>query len=445
MRIVLAAALCCAIAAPIAAAAEQPNIVFLLADDLGFGDLGCTGHPYAKTPAIDGLARAGALFHQFYLSGATCCPSRTGLMTGRFPATFAKYPATFGFSGAVTVTDLLKRAGYRTGHFGKWHVGDVQKNGTYGIDTIAVSGGNHRDPRGRDAKIADDAIAFIKANRDRPFYVNVWFRTPHYPVRPPASFARRFSGVTVRRKDFPNPDTLQYFKRYQALGGDLNDGMRNYLGDVSQLDDQVQRVLKTIDALGLKRKTIVVFTSDNGPARCTGGGRKRKKSHRDKLKPNMLGTAGPLRERKHSLHDGGIRLPLIVRWPGRIAAGRVDKTSVVAGVDWLPTLCAIAGVKIDATKFDGENVSDIWLGKARDRRRDLFWKASNPRSPVTIRHGNWKLYRPRRGAAELFDLAKDPGERSNVAGRHPAVVKQLAERLRRWNAKLPTEYEKGSR
>jgi arylsulfatase A-like enzyme len=444
MRIVPAVIFLSIVSAGAAAFAETPNIVFLLADDLGYGDLGCTGHPYAKTPAIDGLAREGTLFHHFYVSGATCCPSRTGLMTGRFPATFSKYPATFGFSGAVTVTDLLKRAGYRTGHFGKWHIGDVQKNGTYGIDAIAVSGGNHRDPRGRDARIADDAIRFIKAGRDKPFYVNVWFRTPHHPVRPPASFARRFAGVTVQRKDFPNPDTRQYFDRYRKLGGDLNDGMQNYLGDVSQLDDQVRRILKTIDTLGLKRNTIVVFTSDNGPGKCTNGGRKRKKVRRGALKPNMLGTAGPLRERKHSLHDGGIRLPFIIRWPGRVAAGRVDKTSVIAGVDWLPTLCAIGGVKIDARAFDGEDVSDVWLGKSRPRRNDLFWKASNPRSPVTIRRGRWKLYQARRGEPELYDLSKDPGERANVAARHPAVVKDLSSRLRRWNNGLPSSYEKGS-
>jgi N-acetylgalactosamine-6-sulfatase len=209
--------------------------VFLLADDLGYGDLGCTGHPYAKTPAIDRLAKDGTLCHNFYVAGATCCPSRTGLMTSRFPASFQKYPASFGFSGAVTVTDLLKRNGYRTGHFGRWHMGDEQTNGTFGLGTIQVLKGNLRDPRGRDAEIADAAIDFITANKDGPFYVNVWFHTPHNPVRPPKAFADRFAGVTVKRADFPNPDLWAFFDLYEKLGGNLNDGMRNYLGDVSQL------------------------------------------------------------------------------------------------------------------------------------------------------------------------------------------------------------------
>ena len=429
---------------PTAAAAEKPNVVFLLADDLGYGDLGCTGHPYAKTPAIDRLARDGTLFHNFYVAGATCCPSRAGLMTSRFPASFQKYPASFGFSGAVTVTDLLKRNGYRTGHFGKWHMGDEQKNGTYGIDLIKVAGGNHRDPRGRDADIADAAIDFIKANKDGPFYVNVWFHTPHNPVRPPKSFADRFAGLTLKREDFPNPDFQKYLDLYKKLGGNIDDGMRNYLGDVSQLDDQVARVLKAIDDLGLRKNTVVVFTSDNGPGNGTGPDTDNPPKKREKLSENLLGSAGPLRERKHSLHDGGIRLPFIVRWPGHVPAGRVDEKSVIAGVDWLPTLCALAGARVEADKFDGEDVSDIWLGKERERKKDLFWKASRPHSPTVIRRANWKLYQPHRGPGELYDLSKDPGEREDVAAKNPAVVKELAAALQRWNAKLPTSYEKGA-
>src|SRR3954471_1045113 len=254
---------------PRSPAAEKPNIVFLLADDLGYGDLGCTGHPYAKSPAIDRLAKEGTFFANFYVAGPTCCPSRTGLMTSRFPARFQKYPASFGFSGALTVTELLKRNGYRTGHFGKWHIGDEQKAGTFGLDTIQVHKGNPKDPRGRDAVIADAAIDFIKSNKEGPFYVNVWFHTPHNPVHPPQSFAVRFAGLTVKRDDFPNPDTRKYFDDYVKVGGNLDSGMRNFLGDVSQLDDQVARVLKTLDDLGLRENTLVVFTSDNGPGNGT--------------------------------------------------------------------------------------------------------------------------------------------------------------------------------
>lgn len=427
-------------------AAEKPNIVFLLADDLGYGDLGCTGHPYARTPAIDQLAKDGTLFHSFFVGGPTCCPSRTALMSGRFPASYAKYPSTFGFSGAVTVTHLLHQNGYRTGHFGKWHIGSQEKPGTYGIDDVKVLKASSDDPRGRDAIIADAAVEFIRANKDRPFYVNVWFHTPHNPVRPAASFAQRFSGVTLNRSDFPNPDFQKYLDTYQKLGGNIDDGMRNFLGDVSQLDDQVSRVLKTIDELGLRKNTIVVFTSDNGPGYAfhvdmddpPAAG-----SKEGKLNPNQLGNAGPLHERKHSLHDGGIRLPFIVRWPDHVPAGKVDRESVIAGVDWLPTLCSIAGAKVDAPNLDGEDVSDIWLGKDRPRTKDLFWKISRPHSPTAIRHGEWKLYQPFRGEAELYNVVKDPGERENVAAKNPTITAELTAALKQWNAKLPAKYEKG--
>jgi arylsulfatase A-like enzyme len=433
--LVLSAALLLAVGGPpCASAADQPNIVFLLADDLGYGDLGCTAHPYAKTPAIDRFAKEGTLFPSFYVAGPTCCPSRTGLMTSRFPARFQKYPASFGFSGALTVTELLKRSGYRTGHFGKWHMGNEQKAGTFGIDAIQVLKGNAKDPRGRDAVIADAAIDFIKANKQGPFYVNVWFHTPHNPVRPPQSFADRFAGVAVKRSDFPNPDLRQFFDLYEKFGGNLNDGMRNYLGDVSQLDDQVSRVLKALDDLGLRDNTIVVFTSDNGPGNGT--------RENGRVAINSLGSAGLLRERKFSLHDGGIRLPFIIRWPGRVPEGRRNETAVLAGVDWLPSLGALTGAKFAADQCDGEDVSDIWLGKERPRAKDLFWKISRPTSPTAMRRGDWKLYQAHGGPAELYDLAKDPAERTDIAARHPALVHELAAALQRWNAQLPKKYAK---
>lgn len=419
-----------------APAAEKPNIVFLLADDLGYGDLGCTGHPYARTPTIDQLAKEGTLFHNFYVAGATCCPSRTGLMTSRYPARFQKYPASFGFSGAVTVTDLLKQNGYRTGHFGKWHIGDEHKAGTFSLDTIQVLKGGIRDMRGRDAGIADAAIDFIQKNKEGPFYINVWFHTPHNPVQPSKAFADRFADISVKREDFTNPDVRKFFDLYEKLGGNLQDGMRNYLGDISQLDDQIGRVLKTLDDLGLRKNTLVVFTSDNGPGNGT-----REDGRRAE---NSLGSAGPLRERKFSLHDGGIRLPFIVRWPGHVPEGKVNAKSVIAGVDWLPTLCTLAEVKVEADKFDGEDVSDMWLGKERARGKDLFWKISRPNSPTVIRRANWKLYQPHRGQAELYDMGNDPGERTDIANLHPAIVKELAAALQRWNAELPKKYEKGA-
>src|SRR4051812_32308281 len=181
----LVAAVALGAAPAVAAEGTKPNIVFLLADDLGYADLKCYGHPYARTPNLDRLASEGTRFEQFYMSGITCCPSRTGLMTGKFPATFREYPAGFGFGTRVTITELLKPQGYATGHFGKWHIGPKTAPGTYGIDAINASNSDapdrkRQDGRGRDAHIVDDAIAFIEQHRGGPFYVNVWGHISHF-------------------------------------------------------------------------------------------------------------------------------------------------------------------------------------------------------------------------------------------------------------------------
>ncbi|MEQ9407382.1 MAG: sulfatase-like hydrolase/transferase [Fuerstiella sp.] len=150
-----------------ASAERPPNIVFLCADDLGYGDLGCYGHPYARTPAIDQLAKEGTRFTQFYVTGVTCNPSRTGLMTGLFPARFPKYTADFGFGDRVTVTELLKKRGYRTGHFGKWHIGPDDSAGTYGIDAVRTIGKSRHKSAGRDDDLYSAAIDFIKGRTER--------------------------------------------------------------------------------------------------------------------------------------------------------------------------------------------------------------------------------------------------------------------------------------
>jgi N-acetylgalactosamine-6-sulfatase len=234
-----------------AANAKPPNIVFIFADDLGFSDLGCYGHPYAKTPALDRLAAEGTRFTQFYVTGVTCCPSRTGLMTGLFPARFQKYPAGHGFGGCVTITDLLQKRGYRTGHFGKWHIGP-ETDGVYGIDEYAGGEKTKGTPRGRDAGLFDEAIKFIKSSSgDKPFYVNIWGHITHYPVNAHPQLVEQFKDVVVSRQDFSK--TMQHkFDECLSIGGDLNTCMRHYLGDVYSLDMNVARVLKTIDDLPLR-------------------------------------------------------------------------------------------------------------------------------------------------------------------------------------------------
>lgn len=417
---------------------RPPNIVFMFADDLGYGDLSCYGHPYARTPALDQLAKEGTRFTQFYVTGVTCNPSRTGLMTGRFPARFARYAADFGFGDCITITELLKKRGYRTGHFGKWHIGPNDRDGTYGIDTVKTTGKSRDRSAGRDTDLYSAAIDFIKANKDEAFYVNVWGHATHYPVNSPDELAGHFKDVTVDRGDFSK--TMQHkFDQCSKIGGNLDDSMRHYLGDVYQIDLNVGRVLKVLDDLGLRDNTIVIFSSDHGPAPVILG----KKGARE-FSSNMLGYAGPLRGGKHDQHEGGTRVPFIIRWPGNVKAGRVDTTHVCSFIDWLPTLCSIAGIDERPQQLDGEDISDIWLGADRKRTKPLFWKSSATGSAPAMRDGNWKLHLPRkkRGNPELYDLSLDPSESHNIAENHPEVIGRLTKSLRSWVSELPTNYEK---
>ncbi|MEM9366111.1 MAG: sulfatase-like hydrolase/transferase [Planctomycetota bacterium] len=416
-----------------------PNVVFMFADDLGFGDLGCYGHPYAITPAIDQLAAEGTRFTQFYVTGVTCNPSRTGLMTGLFPARFPRYAADFGFGERTTITELLRDQGYATGHFGKWHIGPNDSNGTYGIDVIKTIGKSHDKEAGRDDDVYSAAIEFIRQNRDRPFYVNVWGHATHFPVNTPPGLVAAFDHVRVDRDAF-SPTMQPKFDECLEIGGELDESMRQYLGDVYQIDVNVGRLLKTIDELGLRNDTLVVFSSDHGPAPVTTN-----KGAREFSK-NMLGYAGPYRGGKHTQFEGGTRVPFIIRWPDQVATNRVDSESVCSFIDWLPTLCALTGAN-PPTEIDGEDISDIWLGQTRSRAKPLYWKVSSVGGTPAMREGRWKLHLPRRNRSEieLYDLEQDPSESRNVAGAFPEVIERMKKQLRNWERELPTQYVKAKR
>ena len=417
---------------------QPPNIVFLFADDLGYADLGCYGHPYAKTPAIDSLAEQGTIFTQFYVTGVTCSPSRTGAMTGIFPARFPKYPADFGFGDQVTVTELLQQRGYKTGHFGKWHMGPKDKDGTYGIDKIETIGKSNDAMLGRDDDLYTAAIQFINENKDGPFYVNVWGHATHFPVNTPPNLVNPFQSMKLNRNDF-SPTMQKKFNQSFGIDENLDESMRQYLGDVYQIDLNVGRLLKELDDLEIANNTIVVFSSDHGPAPV----KLPSKGIREYSK-NMLGYAGPFRGGKHTQLEGGVRVPFIIRWPGHVTAGRVDTQSVGSFIDWLPTVCSIAGVKQLPTELDGEDISNAWLGKTHQRQKALYWKTSATSSSPSMRVGNWKLHMPRnnRDNIQLYNLVNDPGERQNVANQHPEVISHLRKQLRQWVGELPTEYKK---
>lgn len=421
-------------------AADKPNVVFILADDLGYGDLKCYGHPYAKTPNLDKLAEQGTRFTQYYANGATCCPARTALMTGKFCASYKEYPADHGFGKRVTVTELLKNAGYHTGHFGKWHIGQVTKPGTYGIDTISgaedgIRAAKRDGTSGRDDPIFDEAMKFIEKNKAGPFYVNIWGHISHNPVNPTQSLVDRWKSLTVNPSDFP-PQMREKFAIVENAKGDITDGMRRYLADVESLDADVGRLVKKLDDLGLSKNTIVVFSSDQGAdmTHASGGG----------LRFNQMGYNGPHRGGKHTFYEGGQLVPFILRWPGHVAAKAVNDKSVVSGIDWLPTLCGITDTKINPADFDGEDVSGVWLGKDCKRVKSLFWKLSNVRSELVIRDGPWKLFEPtkKKGETALYHIPTDAAEKQNVAAKNPEIVAQLKAKIAKWNATLPKEYTK---
>ena len=432
-------------------AEKRPNIVFLFADDFGWGDLGCYGHPYARTPNIDKLSTEGTKFMQMYATGVTCCPSRTGFMTSWLPARYPTYPANGGFADRVTITELLKKAGYATGHFGKWHIGPDEKAGTYGIDETPGSR-KERDGRGRDAMIYDDAIQFIEKHKDGPFYLNVWGHVSHHPINPPQSYVDQFKDFTVDESKF-DAGMREKFAICREQGGDVNQHLAAYLAEVKSMDDDVGRFLAKLDALGLRENTIVVFSSDQGPApmRAAGEGNPKKVAKAkargvEDLRLNSMGSTGILRGGKHGMYEGGVRIPFIVRWPGHVPVGRVDEKSVCSGADWLPTLCQITGTPLPKIEFDGEDVSAAWLGKETHvRTKPLLWKTSAPGSDAGIREAQWKLIHPTRkngGAQELYDILADPAESKNVAAQHPDIVKKLSTKVEVWVATLPTDYVK---
>jgi N-acetylgalactosamine-6-sulfatase len=417
-----------------------PNIVFFFADDLGYADLACYGHPYAKTPAIDRLASEGTRFTQHYVTGVTCNPSRTGLMTGLFPARYPKYAADFGFGDRATITELLKSRGYRTGHFGKWHIGpkSTEVDGMYGIDTVRVIGKSKDASAGRDDDLTQAAIDFMRENAGQPFYVNIWGHSTHFPVNAPPELAGKFAKTTVNRADFS--ETMQHkFDESLGLDEDLDESMRQYLGDVYSIDLNIDRVLAAIDELGLRDDTIFIFSSDHGPAPVLLASKEPRE-----FSKNMLGYAGDFRGGKHTQFEGGTRVPLIIRWPGHVKAGRVDTDNVTSFVDWMPTLCATAGVEEVPEQLDGEDVSDIWFGADRERSKPLYWRVSSSRAAPAMREGKWKLHMGSRKGKEieLYDLSFDPSESRNVAEDHPEVVAEMTAKLNAWMAELPDQYEK---
>jgi N-acetylgalactosamine-6-sulfatase len=424
-------------------AKDKPNIVFILADDLGFGDLACYGHPYAKTPHIDSLAKEGTRFTRYYATGVTCQPSRVGFMTSRHPRSFERRVGDFGFDGRATITELLNNNGYATGHFGKWHIGPgvggkkvsgiTEPADNYGIDEIKVLDSLKDRTKGRDDNTFDASMDFIERHKDEPFYVNVWAHITHFRVPSDTVFAEKFSDLKVDESLFgPYMKTNKFDICRDEWGLEVDPCMRNYLADIWSLDAAIGRLLAKLDQLELSDNTIVIFTSDQGPARNTLNTLKPNQAG-DKTRANMMGWAKGFRGGKHEMYEGGVRIPFIVRWPGKIPPGRVNHSSILSGLDFLPTLCHLSGTSYDKNKFEGLNVSDVWLGEKRNYQRFLFWAKQ---SPVGLSN-NWKYHVNKQTGDELYDLAKDPNETNNLITKNPEKAASMRSSVMTWYGGLP--------
>jgi len=422
--------------------ARKPNVIFILADDLGWGDLSCYGGRKIQTPNIDNLSKGGTLFTQFYQAGSVCSPSRAALLTGRFPARDSIHTAIEingeGNEGKgvadhldpniSTLPDLLVKNGYVTGHYGKWHLGATKNAPSprdYGI--MEHRTGNSNDPnklarsdRSNSSKvIVDEVIAFIERNKDKPFFVNTWLYDVHAVLNPSKEQLDAVSHLGI-------PDKVPFYSPAQI-----------YYGTLREMDIQVGRLLQRLRELGLDQNTIVVFSSDNGPEDINVVNA----SH------SGVGSTGPLRGRKRSLYEGGVRVPFIVRWPGRIPSGTVNTRALIGGADLFSTICGLTGTNIPQTLFqDGEDRSGILLGKEMPRKKPLLWEWRYgipghliDKSPsLAIRDGNWKLLINHDGTRlELYDIEADPMELNNVAGLHKDVCTRLSGTLLAWQKTLP--------
>ncbi len=419
----------------------KPNIVFIFADDWGWGDLSYHGSTWLQTPNLDRLAGEGIDFAQFNVLSPVCSPSRAGVMTGRYPARYSIHqhfasPDSNRERGmpdwldprAPSLPRILKQAGYRTGHFGKWHLTNRETLGAplpeaYGYDEAKVFNGGAGWPSAGVHETADDTVAFIKASAGRPFFINVWLHESHTPHQPTEASMARWKHLDEQK---------------QVYAAVITDG-----------DNAVGKILDALKEAGVEQSTLVLFSSDNGPEHT---GKKRGALVTD-AHANVrgydtwcsVGETGGLRGRKRSLFEGGVRVPFLVRWPGHAPAGAKNDSTVFTGVDLLPTLCAAAGIALTADdRGDGENLLEALHGKPVQRTRPIFWQWTGfggepdwwPR--LAVRDGDWKLLLdPEKDRAELYRLTDDRAESRDLAKEEPERVTRLRRMAQEWKATLP--------
>lgn len=410
-----------------AAESNKTNLVFILCDDLGYGDLSCYGHPIIETPHLDALADEGVRFTDCYAAAPVCSPARAGVITGRNPYRCnipdwipADSPLHLQ-QAEVSIASLLKDAGYRTGLCGKWHLsgtmdGSQPLPGDHGYGHWFATQNNaaptHHNPKNfyrngepvgamegySSTLIVDESLRFLKEVKDQPFALFIWFHSPHEPIATAPEYTEKYKKVE-------------------------NEKQATYFGNVTQMDHEVGRFLKELGEMGLRENTLVLFTSDNGPETL----------NRYRGSSFSYGSPGDLRGMKLHLHEGGIRVPGILRWPGKAKSGELC-SEPINGTDVLPTFCAIANASIPTDRaIDGANLLPALNGRSIQREYPLYWRYDRALSDAktAMRVGEWKILADRdMESFELYNLAEDMKETNNLAQEKPDQLKEMIEQLR---------------
>lgn len=426
-----------------AAAQPPPNFVIILADDLGYGDLACYGHPRHRTPHLDRLAAEGLRFTDFHSNGAMCSPTRAALLTGLYPSRFGrKFESALSGRAdrggglplaATTLAEVLRDSGYATGAFGKWHLGyeppfgPTRQGFTEFRGLLSGDGDHHthRDREGRldwwhgEERVAEEgytaelltrhSVAFIERHRDRPFLLYVPHLAIHFPWQGPGDPPHRTAARDYEDEKWGRiPDPGNVAPHVQAM--------------VESLDAGVGAIVAALRRLAIAERTLVFFTSDNGGYITYGA------------KFRNISSNGPLRGQKTELYEGGHRVPAIAWWPGRIRPGVTAATT--ATFDLFPTVLGLAGLR--PPPHDGADLAPLLLRGVAPEGRTLFWRAG---ARAAVRRGPWKLVRPAEGAPSLYHLGEDIGETRDLAGREAGTVAALQAALGNWE----TEVDRGGR
>jgi arylsulfatase A-like enzyme len=429
--------------------ARRPNIIVLMTDDQGAHDLGCYGAADLRTPNIDALAGEGVRFTNWYSNAPVCAPSRGALNTGRYPVR-AGIPGNGASLGQdqITLAKLLRDAGYATGLIGKWHLGDTAPSlpNAHGFDYFygflpgCVDFYSHRfywgeTARGRTVnyhslfrnrgeifedgeyltdRIGQEASAFVRRNWTRPFFLQVTFNAPHYPMHAPARYLDRFSNLEPER--------------------------RTYAAMLAAVDDAVGSIRDSLAQHGLAENTLIFYIADNGATTEPRAGLNQQ--------PATAGDNSPYRGFKFSLFDGGMHVPAIMRWPAKIPSGKTIHETAMT-MDILPTACAAAGVTLPAGhRIDGRSILAVASEGAPSPHEIIFWENTGQ---LAARRGKWKLVlngnpygrapeerKPLQGEDSVFlsDLSTDPGETKNLRRRHQNIVDELTSRMQAWQEEV---------